>query len=180
MTEGDPRIGWILMTILAGTLACTSTSAYRRPLREVDQAELKKQLPALVDVTWSDGGTSRQEPARDISIPGGVATWTHAATGEKHAVPDEALRSIEWTSHWRGAGQGFLVGGLGLATLGAAAGFASGDDPPCGGREVFFCLSSTRSEKAILGGVLGLLAGGLVGTLVGLAVGSTTHIDFVP
>jgi hypothetical protein len=172
-------VPWTVLCALAGMFACTSTRTFQRPLNEAALAELKEELPPRAEVTWSEGSISKQEPASGISVRGAHATWVHALTSEKREVPEEALRSIEWTSRSRGVGQGFLVGGIGAAALGAALGFASGNDPACG-REVFFCFRSTAPEKAFAAGVIGLLGGGLVGALIGAAVGSPTRIDFLP
>jgi hypothetical protein len=172
-------VPWMVLCALGGTFACTSTRTFQRPLDAAAFAKLKEELPPRAEVTWSDGSTSKQEPASGILVCGAHATWVHAATNENREVPEEALRSIEWTSRSRGAGQGFLIGGIGAAALGAALGFASGNDPACG-REVFFCFRSTAAEKALGAGVIGLLGGGLVGALIGAGIGSTTHIDFLP
>ncbi len=169
----------MLVATFAFALACSSTRTLQRPLTDVARAELKEQLPSNVDVTWRDGSTVTREPALNLSIPGPNATWTHAVTRQKRDVPEAALQSIEWNSHGRGAGQGFLIGGIGAAVLGAVVGYASGDDPRCGS-ETYFCVRGSASEKSVVLGVLGFLGGGLVGALVGASAGSKTHLDLPP
>lgn len=66
----------------------------------------------------------------------------------------------------RGAGHGFLIGGVPLAVLM----YASGDDPPCeppAGGFIYFCAESSAEEKA----AIGLTAGGFLGAVIGGVVG---------
>jgi hypothetical protein len=67
----------------------------------------------------------------------------------------------------RGSGlSGFLVGTTAGALLGYAAGYSSGDDPPCssGG---FFCIRWSAEEKGATGAVFGALLGAGFGAIIG-------------
>jgi hypothetical protein len=62
-------------------------------------------------------------------------------------------------------GRGLAIGALSGTVLGALAGLASGDDPPCG--DAWFCWRWSAGDKAEMGavgfGVLGAVVGGIAG-----------------
>src|SRR5690349_20199496 len=76
-------------------------------------------------------------------------------------------------SHAKGALQGLGLGVLIGGGLGAAAGYAGGDDHDCG-ESAILCFDFSAEEKAVFGGIGGAAVGGLLGLVIGAAVGSET------
>jgi len=138
-------------------------------------------VPENAEVEWSSGDKVERERVLELKIRGPTTDWVQADTLQRRAVPEAALRSIEFRSSLLGAGRGILIGGLIGGAVLATAGGASGSDPPCPrGNEVFFCFSASAGSKAAAGGVLGFLAGGLIGGLVGAIRGSPMTVEFAP
>lgn len=160
--------------------ACASTHSFHVPLSKESRAELDDLLPGSAEIGWSDGGTRLGEAAVDISIAAGVASWQRADKTQQRRVPEAALRTMDWNSRSLGAGRGALIGGLSLGVLLAAAQAVSGkgsDCPP--GHEVFFCISGSSAEFAVVAGVLGFVTGATIGAVVGAVSGTHQHIEFV-
>ena len=110
---------------------------------------------------------------RDLTL-GSEAEWTDRE-GERQRAPLQALRSVRFSSSYasgRGALEGAGIGLLGGGALGAAIGFASGDDT-CHSSPSRWCLApqfSAAQKAAFLAigfGALGLVAGSLIGALIG-------------
>lgn len=82
-------------------------------------------------------------------------------------------------------GRSLLTGAVIGSVIGVAAGFISGDDPPCKQTEPDFfgigyglyilCEASrlSASEKALAGGIGGAVSGGLVGAIIGAVLHKT-------
>jgi hypothetical protein len=76
----------------------------------------------------------------------------------------------------RGGLEGFGLGFLGGAAVGAVIGYADGDDE-CDPNDGHWCLfTMTAGEKAVLGGAVFGVLGGALGGLIGLARGS--HFEY--
>ena len=161
--------------------ACASTHTVHVPLTKESRAELAELLPGSADIAWREGGAVSREAAVDISIADGVASWVRADKAEQRRVPEAALRSMDWNSHSRGAGRGALIGGLSLGLFMATYQAATGRSSQCPGpgHEVFFCISGSRAEFAVLAGVLGFVAGAIIGALIGAVSGTDQHVEFV-
>lgn len=86
------------------------------------------------------------------------------------AIPYENINKM--TIHRKGAGtKGALIGGLSGMVIGIAAGLIAGDDPHVPPSEDFFGLGeafrTTAGQKALAGGVVGLVGGGVIGCIIG-------------
>ncbi len=115
-----------------------------------------------VEVRTRDG---RKLAARGEAGPGGLV-WRGEGGG---LVQSSEVEEVVRVSHARGAGQGLLIGFIGGAVFGAAAGLLSGDDDG----DCLVCF--TAGEKAlVLGGGIGAVSG-LVG-LVGGAIAGSHHV----
>ena len=107
---------------------------------------------------------------RDLTL-GSEAEWTDRE-GQRQRAPLQALRSVRFSPAYasgRGALEGAGIGLLSGGALGAAIGFASGDDT-CPPRSFCIMRFSAAQKAGILAvgfGALGLVAGSLVGAVVG-------------
>jgi hypothetical protein len=119
-------------------------------------------------VQSEDGNRRHARAVQGIVVSGDSAGIALSTEADEHlALPFSTLTRLQQSGGrrsrgagaLRGAGLGFLFGGLG----GGVVGYASGDDDP----GCWFCL--TAKENAVLLGV----ALGTVGAVVGTAVGAT-------
>jgi hypothetical protein len=172
----------LLVVLCACAVSCTGTRKFQQPLTPGEREELRRLVPEKAEVAWSNGDKVGREPVLELRIRGPTTDWVQADTLQRRAVPEAALRSIEWRSSSLGAGRGFLIGGLIAGASLAIAGAASGSDPPCGpaSDEGGFCFSATAGQKAAFAGVFGFLAGGLIGGLLGAIEASPMTVVFAP
>ena len=120
-------------------------------------------LGGEVHVSVSTGSSVRELRGRLTAIDSDSVTLV--AEGEATRIARANLRSMSiLEGRERKWAQGWAVGLLSGATVGALGGLASGDDT--GGGDLRF----TASEKAIGLGVFGALSGSLLGSLFGALV----------
>ncbi len=81
------------------------------------------------------------------------------------SIPASTIKQIK-IKRSKAAGRGALTGGLIGLTVGAIAGYASGDEDPCQ-PGTWFCDQVTAEEKALGLGLAMSAGGALVGTIVG-------------
>lgn len=114
-----------------------------------------------------------------LKVAAAVLALTVASMGctTRHKLAPGTPLPPDRTNHVVGALQGAGLGLVSGAALGAAVGYADGDDQPCGPQD-FFCLSFSAGDKAVLAGLYGGLAGAAVGLVVGAAVGKRDVYEY--
>jgi hypothetical protein len=157
------------LLLVAAAAGCTTTHVVPQPLTSAE-------LSSLNELVWDREVELRLAGqdvlGRDLTL-GSEAEWTDRE-GERQRAPLQALRSVRFSSSYasgRGALEGAGIGLLGGGALGAAIGFASGDDtcpPPSRGMCLFrFSAGQKAAFLAIGFGALGLVAGSVIGAVIG-------------
>jgi hypothetical protein len=154
------------MLLFLAAAGCTTTHVVQRP---PTSAELSGFNTSVRDREVELRVAGQEVRGRDLTL-GAEAAWTDAK-GQLERAPLEALQSVRFLSPGSARARGALDGaGLGLLTggaLGAAIGFASGDDTPCRCFSLRFSAPQKAGFLAIGFGSVGLLAGLIAGHLVG-------------
>ena len=110
---------------------------------------------------------------KSIRITHDSTSWLDFRTDDTQSISTSQIKSIIVKKSGRGALEGFGIGVLSGAVIGAVIGFLSGDDDP---QTVF--MPYTAEEKALGYGVVLGGAGGLLGVPIGAAVGSKDKFVF--
>jgi outer membrane lipoprotein SlyB len=134
-------------------------------------------MRALVLLTMLSGCWREQRDVRDAhDIKSEQAEKTDTLTGTEALAADSVTETVTERSHAKGALQGLGLGVLIGGGLGAAAGYAGGDDHDCG-ESAILCVDFSAEEKAVFAGIGGAAVGGLLGLFIGGVVGSETVIE---
>ncbi|HYV64952.1 MAG TPA: hypothetical protein VE964_01835 [Myxococcales bacterium] len=153
--------------LLVAAAGCTTTHVVPQPLTSAE-------VSGLNELVWDREVELRlagqEVRGRDLTL-GSEVVWTDGE-GQRQRAPLQALQSLRFSPAYgsgRGALEGAGIGLLGGGLLGAAIGFASGDDtcPPRGLCVIHFSGAQKAAFLAIGFGALGLVAGSLVGAVIG-------------
>jgi hypothetical protein len=171
-----------LSTLL--TVGCSSTHEVMRPSSLDSFAAVTRYTGARVDVILAPQADDPVDPhsvealrSRSARLLGvaddGVSVMRK---GEEKTLALGDIRGYDVTRHGRGALEGLGFGALAGATFGVFAGLVAGSDPPCTNED--FCLRFTAGDKALFGGLAGVVTGALSGLLLGALIGHTDHYVF--
>jgi len=155
-----------ISTLLAFSMFILASCTHLRTFKTYDDINVVSK-DRKGQITLVNG---RGYAGRDFHLAEDSTHWRDLNTNKAQSISTSQIREISIKKSGRGAWEGFGVGLLAGAAIGAVIGFASGDDPGADepGLENLFAI--TAGEKALRSGVY---LGGL-GGLVGLSVGATT------
>lgn len=178
-----PR-GLLACICAATTAGCTThIKAYERPLPNEVVDRINGALGSARYRKVILGKDARRIEAKVLTVTPTAVSWVESqgdANEANRSLPPEALQTISFRDHARGAGDGALagaalspLGGVLGGLAGAALAPASACEPPATS-----CYDYRKVGWTLLGALAGMFASVGVGAGIGGLVGHETVIDF--